>query len=36
MDPASGRGIATIENDVLNGRLFFQEGDNSRFKAIRK
>lgn len=36
MDPTSGRGFATIEGDVLIGRLYFHEGDNSEFKAIRK
>ena len=36
MDPASGRGFATIEGDVLIGRLLFHLGDNSEFKAIRK
>jgi hypothetical protein len=34
MDPASG--TATIEGDVLSGRLFFHEGDNSGVSAIRK
>ncbi|GAB6904947.1 conserved hypothetical protein [Desulfosarcina cetonica] len=36
MDPTSGRGFATIEGDVIIGRLFFHEGDDSGFKAIRK
>ena len=36
MDLASGRGFATIDGDVLNGHLFFHEGDDSDFKAIRK
>lgn len=35
MDPASGRGFATIEGDVLIGRLFFHGGDDSDFKAER-
>ena len=36
MDPALGRGLASIEGDVLIGRLFFHEGDDSEFKAKRK
>ena len=36
MDPASGRGFATINGEILNGHLFFIEGDDSDFKAIRK
>ena len=36
MDPTSGRGFAAIEGDVIVGRLFFHEGDDSEFKAIRK
>ena len=36
MDPTSGRGFATIEENVLIGRLFFYKGDDSDFKAIRK
>jgi hypothetical protein len=36
MDPASGRGFATIEGNVLKGRLFFHQGDDSDFKAIRE
>jgi hypothetical protein len=36
MDPASGRGFATVEGDVINGHLFFHEGDDSKFKATRK
>ena len=36
MDPALGRGFAFIEGDVLIGRLFFHEGDDSEFKAKRK
>ena len=36
MDPASGRGFATIDGRVLNGHLFFHQGDNSEFKAIQE
>lgn len=36
MDPALGRGFAYIEGDVLVGRLFIHEGDDSEFKAKRK
>ena len=36
MDPVSGRGFATIEGGVLNGHLFFHQGDDSEFKAIRE
>lgn len=36
MDPASGRGFATIEDNALKGRLFFHQGDDSEFKAIKK
>lgn len=36
MDPASGRGFATIKDGNLVGHLFFHEGDNSEFKALRK
>ena len=35
MDPASGRGIAHIEKDNLVGELFFYDGDDSGFKAIK-
>lgn len=36
MDSALGRGFASIEGDVLIGRLFIHEGEDSEFKAIRK
>ncbi len=36
MDPASGRGFATIEGEVLKGHLSFHQGDDSEFKAIRE
>ena len=36
MDHASGRGFATIEGGSLNGHLFFHQGDDSEFKAIRE
>lgn len=36
MDPALGRGFASVEGDVLIGRLFIHEGDDFEFKAERK
>jgi hypothetical protein len=36
MDPAFGRGFATIKDGNLLGQLFFHEGDDSEFKAIRE
>ncbi len=36
MDPASGRGWASIENGELIGRIFFHFGDNSSFRAVKK
>jgi len=35
MDPASGRGWATIQNDELCGRIFIHLGDDSAFRARR-
>ena len=35
MDPASGRGWAILEGDVLNGKIYFHLGDSSWFKAKR-
>jgi hypothetical protein len=35
LDPASGRGWAVIENAELHGRIFFHQGDDSKFLAIR-
>jgi hypothetical protein len=35
MDPASGRGWAILEGDVLNGMIFFHQGDESEFVAER-
>ena len=32
-DPVSGRGWATIENDILTGKIFFHAGDSSEFKV---
>jgi len=32
-DPVSGRGWVVIENDTLDGKIFFHAGDNSGFKA---
>ncbi len=35
-DPASGRGWAMIEDDgTLSGHIFFHQGDDSGFKAVR-
>ncbi|RJQ78549.1 MAG: hypothetical protein C4519_11990 [Desulfobacteraceae bacterium] len=36
MDPALGRGFASIEGDVLIGHLFIHEGDDSEFKAKKE
>ena len=35
MDPASGRGCAILEGDVLRGKIYFYLGDSSWFKAKR-
>jgi hypothetical protein len=35
LDPAMGRGWALIENEELQGRIFFHMGDDSAFRAIR-
>ena len=35
LDPASGRGWALIENEELQGRIFFHQGDDSAFRAVR-
>jgi hypothetical protein len=32
-DPVSGRGWVIIENDILTGKIIFQAGDESEFKA---
>lgn len=34
-DPASGHGEFIYENNVLTGRIYFHEGDDSSFRAIR-
>ena len=34
-DPVSGRGWATLEGDVITGRIFFHGGDDSAFMAKR-
>ena len=34
-DAVNGRGWATILKGVLCGRIYFHQGDNSEFKAIR-
>ncbi len=36
MDPATGRGWATLERHELHGMLYFHQGDESAFKALRK
>ena len=36
MDSAFGRGYATVKDGKLYGNLFFHQGDNSEFIAIRK
>ena len=35
-DPTCGRGWATIEDDRIVGRLFFHNGDDSAFLAVRE
>ena len=35
LDPALGRGWAWIEQDELQGRIFFHMGDDSAFRAVR-
>ena len=35
-DQASGRGLALIQGGELSGHLYFHEGDDSEFKAIRQ
>jgi hypothetical protein len=35
LDAASGRGRALIENEELQGRIFFHMGDDSAFRNIR-
>jgi hypothetical protein len=32
-DPASGRGWVILENDLINGKIYFHLGDSSWFKA---
>lgn len=34
-DPASGRGWAVVDSDVLTGRIYFHGGDDSAFTAKR-
>jgi hypothetical protein len=36
MDSAMGRGWAVIDDDNIEGMLFFHQGDESGFKAKRK
>jgi hypothetical protein len=35
LDPVSGRGWAIIEEEELQGRIFFHQGDDSTFRARR-
>jgi hypothetical protein len=35
IDPASGRGWATIKEGELNGRLYIHLGDDSWFRAVK-
>ena len=35
-DPTCGRGWATIDDDRIIGRLFFHNGDDSAFIAVRE
>lgn len=35
MDQVSGRGWAKLEKDRLEGRIFFHDGDDSGFQAVR-
>lgn len=35
LDPAGGRRWALIENQELHGRIFFHQGDDSAFRAIK-
>ncbi len=36
MDPTSGRGWARVEGDMMHGKLFIHQGDNSSFTAKRE
>lgn len=36
MDPAQGRGWATIEGNEITGQIFFHQGDESGFNAKRQ
>jgi len=36
MDPCSGRGKATIDGDMMQGKLFIHQGDESSFVAKRE
>jgi hypothetical protein len=35
MDPASGRGTATIKDGKLNGHIYFHQGNYSEFIAVK-
>ncbi len=35
LDPTSGWGWAVIEKDELRGRIFFHQGDESAFRALK-
>jgi hypothetical protein len=36
MDPVSGRGWAIIQEGQLQGRIYFHEGDDSEFVAVKQ
>ncbi len=36
MDPASGRGLATIKDGELHGRIYIHLGDDSWFVCVRR
>ena len=35
LTPTQGRGWAVLEEDEINGMIFFHQGDESEFKAVR-
>jgi hypothetical protein len=36
MHPAQGRGWAVLDGDEIKGRIFFHQGDDSAFRAVRR
>jgi hypothetical protein len=34
-DPMTGRGWAVLDGDEIQGHIFFQQGDDSTFRAVR-